>query len=55
MATAENPPHSPAAANEATQQRRLREDAARPLSVNLAETIALSHALIRMAGAAKRG
>jgi hypothetical protein len=34
--------------------RRLREDARRPLSVNLAETIALSHELIKMADAAKR-
>jgi hypothetical protein len=45
---------SPAAANEATRQRRLRKDAARPLSVNLAETIALSHELIRLSGATKR-
>ena len=34
--------------------RRLREDAARPMAVNLAETIALSHALSRIAGAARR-
>jgi hypothetical protein len=40
--------------NEATRLRRLREDASRPISVNLAETLALSHALIKMAGAAKR-
>jgi hypothetical protein len=33
---------------------RLREDARRPISVNLAETIALSHALIKMAAAAPR-
>ena len=39
---------------EAVRIRRLREDARRPISVNLAETIALSHALIKMAGAAKR-
>jgi hypothetical protein len=45
---------SPAEKNEATRVRRLREDAGRPISVNLAETIALSHALIRMAGAAPR-
>jgi len=45
---------SPAEKNEATRVRRLREDARRPLSVNLAETIALSHALIKMAGAARR-
>ena len=45
---------SAAAANEAVRRRRLREDARRPLSVNLAETIALSHELIKMAEAAKR-
>ncbi|HEX6229977.1 MAG TPA: hypothetical protein VFZ41_11015 [Solirubrobacterales bacterium] len=39
---------------EAVRVRRLREDARRPLSVNLAETIALSHELINVAGAAKR-
>lgn len=33
---------------------RLREDARRPASVNLAETIALSHALIRLAEAGRR-
>jgi hypothetical protein len=44
-----------AAANEATRRRRLCEDARRPPGVNLAETIALSHELIRMAEAAKRG
>jgi len=42
------------AASEAIRVRRLREDARRPLSVNLAETIALSHALIQMAEAARR-
>jgi len=45
---------SSAAANEAVRVRRLREDAARPLSVNLAEGIALSHTLMRFAGAARR-
>lgn len=40
---------------EAVRVRRLREDASRPISVNLAETIALSHALIKMAGAARQG
>jgi hypothetical protein len=53
MATAKE--RSAAAANEAVRARRLREDARRGLSVNLAETIALSHELIRMAEAAKRG
>jgi len=43
-----------AAAVEAIRLRRLREDARRPMSVNLAETIALSHALIKMADAARR-
>jgi hypothetical protein len=38
-------------AAEAVRVRRLREDAKRPISVNLAETIALSHALIKMASA----
>lgn len=37
-----------------TRLRRIREDAARPMAVNLAETIALSHALSRIAGAARR-
>ena len=44
----------PAARAEAVRLRRLREDARRPMSVNLAETIALSHALLKMAAAAKR-
>jgi len=43
-----------AEAAEAVRVARLREDARRPLSVNLAETIALSHALLKMAGAAQR-
>jgi hypothetical protein len=43
-----------AAANEAIRLRRLREDARRPLSVNLAEGIALSHQLMAFAGAAHR-
>jgi hypothetical protein len=42
-----------AAANEATRLRRLREDARRPIGVNLAETIALSHELIALAAASK--
>jgi len=46
---------SAAAADEVVRRRRLREDAQRGLSANLAETIALSHELIRMAEAAKRG
>jgi len=43
-----------AADAEALRVRRLREDAQRPISVNLAETIALSHKLMRFAGAARR-
>jgi len=43
-----------AEAAEAVRVARLREDAQRPLSINLAETIALSHALLKMAGAAQR-
>jgi hypothetical protein len=35
--------------------RRIREDARRPMSANLAEGIALSHALLRFAGVARRG
>jgi hypothetical protein len=39
---------------EAVRVQRLREDARRPISVNLAETIALSHKLMRFAGAARK-
>jgi hypothetical protein len=45
---------NPAAAAEAVRIQRLREDAQRPMSVNLAETIALSHALLKMAASAQR-
>jgi hypothetical protein len=45
---------SPAAAAEAIRVQRLREDARRPMSVNLAETIALSHALLKMAASGQR-
>jgi hypothetical protein len=45
---------SRAAANEAVRVRRLREDARRPLSINLAEGIALSHKLLRFSGAARK-
>jgi hypothetical protein len=45
---------SPAAANaEAVRVQRLREDAQRPISVNLAEGIALSHKLMRFTGSAR--
>jgi hypothetical protein len=43
-----------ARAAEEVRVKRLREDARRPMSVNLAETIALSHTLLQMAGAARR-
>jgi hypothetical protein len=46
---------SDVAATEAVRVRRLREDARRSLSVNLAEGIALSHKLLRFTGAAIRG
>jgi hypothetical protein len=45
---------SPAAEAESVRLRRLREDAQRPIAVNLTETVALSHALIKTADAAKR-
>ncbi len=44
-----------AAANEAVRVRRIREDARRPISVNLAEGIALSHKLMRFTGSAIKG
>jgi hypothetical protein len=46
---------SPTARAEAIRVQRMREDARRPISVNLAETIALSHKLMQFAGAARRG
>jgi hypothetical protein len=42
-----------AAEAEAVRVQRLRADAQRPMSVNLAETIALSHALLKMADASR--
>ena len=41
------------AAAEAVRLQRLREDARRPMSVNLAEGIALSHQLMQFTGAAR--
>jgi hypothetical protein len=38
---------------EAVRLSRLREDARRPMSVNLAEGIALSHKLMRFVGSAR--
>lgn len=48
------PSKDAAAEAEAVRLKRLREDAQRPMSVNLAEGIALSHQLIRFTGAALR-
>jgi hypothetical protein len=45
----------PRRVDDLARTRRLREDAARPMSVNLAEGIALSHLLARFVGAASRG
>jgi hypothetical protein len=42
------------AASDPVRARRLREDAKRPMSVNLAEGIALSHKLLRFVGIARR-
>lgn len=42
-----------AAAAEAVRIRRLRDDARRPMSINLAEGIALSHKLMQFVGAAR--
>ena len=39
---------------EAVRIERLQEDARRPMSVNLAETIALSHKLLKLADAPRR-
>jgi hypothetical protein len=39
---------------QAVRMKRIRQDARRTISVNLAETIELSHQLIRMAGSARK-
>lgn len=39
---------------EAVRVQRIREDAKRPMSVNLAEGIALSHKLMQFADAARK-
>lgn len=55
MTAGEKADTSVAAKNvEAVRVQRLREDAKRPISVNLAEGIALSHKLMRFTGAALR-
>ena len=43
----------PAAATEAIRVQRLRDDARRPMSINLAEGIALSHRLMQFVGTAR--
>ncbi len=45
---------SSAAHADVVRVQRLREDARRPMSVNLAEGIALSHKLMRFTGAARQ-
>lgn len=50
---ASKPPKEVAAEAEAIRLQRLREDAQRPMSVNLAEGIALSHKLMRFVGSAR--
>jgi len=50
----DNTDPSPAAKAEAVRVQRLREDAQRPMSVNLAEGIALSHKLMQFTGSARR-
>lgn len=45
---------NPAAKAEAVRVQRLREDAQRPISVNLAEGIALSHKLMQFTGVAQK-
>jgi len=48
------PDSGPAADAASVRLRRLREDSQRPIAVNLEETIALSHALIKTADNSKR-
>ena len=45
---------SPAVRADAVRVQQLREDAHRPMSVNLAEGIALSHKLMRFTGTARQ-
>jgi hypothetical protein len=51
---ASSTPKDAAAQAEAIRRQRLREDAKRSMSVNLAEGIALSHQLMQFAGSARR-
>jgi len=48
------PKHDPWRANEEARRRQVREDAKRPLAVNLAEGLALSEFLSKFTGAARR-
>ncbi|HWI95650.1 MAG TPA: hypothetical protein VNS60_06260 [Solirubrobacterales bacterium] len=52
MASTQQPQDSATAA-EAIRIRRLRDDARRPMSINLAEGIALSHKLMQFVGTAR--
>jgi hypothetical protein len=54
MKELEKTPSPAAASAEAVRIQRLREDARRPISVNLAEGIALSHKLMRFTGTARK-
>jgi len=45
----------PKPVEDSARTRRLREDAERPMGVNLAEGIALSHLLAQFVGVAARG
>jgi hypothetical protein len=53
MEETDKPKASVAAQAEAVRLQRLREDAQRSLSTNLAEGIALSHMLMQFTGAAR--
>jgi hypothetical protein len=55
MSDRQKPASTAAARAEAVRVQRLREDARRPTSVNLAEGIALSHKLLRFTGTALKG
>lgn len=46
--------HDPWELNEAVRARRVRDDAKRPMAVNLAEGLALSEFMSRFKGAARR-
>jgi hypothetical protein len=54
MSDSEHAAASAAQQAEAVRVQRLHEDARRPMSVNLAEGIALSHKLLQFTGAARK-